>query len=326
MGDLDRRLAGLRARTGGPFTATQAVAAGFSPAELRRMIRTGTWSRLRRGVYVETELLSAAQKDPARRHALDVAGALLVVGRPAVAGGTSAARILGLDLLAAPPPELVLVTSDRAATGQRRDGYLLRVAALPEHHTDLRFGVRITTAARTVIDLARAGSLTAGVVVADSALHAGLTTQRQVTAVLADCARWRGIEHAQQVAALADRNAESVLESVSRVAMYEQGIPPPRTQVRVVDGGDLVARVDFYWPDLGVVGEADGLAKYEPDGRRTTREIVRAEKRREERLADLGFEVVRWGWELARNPPALALRLRAAFTRASDRRRGRQAS
>lgn len=84
--------------------------------------------------------------------------------------------------------------------------------------------------------------------------------------------------------------------------------------------------MDFLWEDAPVIGEADGLAKYRPTDWRTTRDIVRAEKRREERLADLGYEVVRWGWEDANDPPRLAHRLRAAFARGLERRRGRLAN
>lgn len=79
---------------------------------------------------------------------------------------------------------------------------------------------------------------------------------------------------------------------------------------------------DFLWDEVRVIGEADGLAKYQPDGVRTTREIVRAEKRREERLTDAGYEIVRWGWQDANDPPRLARRLRAAFARGAQRQRG----
>lgn len=84
--------------------------------------------------------------------------------------------------------------------------------------------------------------------------------------------------------------------------------------------------MDFLWDDAAVIGEADGIAKYHPTGWQTTRDIVRAEKRREERLADLGYEIVRWGWEDANDPPRLAHRLRAAFARGIERRQGRRAS
>ena len=39
-----------------------------------------------------------------------------------------------------------------------------------------------------------------------------------------------------------------------------------------------------------MVGEADGRLKYD------TREVLYAEKRREDRLRALGLAVIRWGW------------------------------
>lgn len=163
------------------------------------------------------------------------------------------------------------------------------------------------------------------VVSADSALRNGIVSAAALAAVLDDCHGWPRIGMARRAIELADPKSESVLESVSRVGMHEQGLPKPSTQVVICDTDGPFARADFLWEEVNVIGEADGLGKYEPDGWQSTRDIVRAEKRREERLADAGFEIVRWGWEDARNPPRLAHRLRAAFARGLQRMRGRLA-
>lgn len=221
--------------------------------------------------------------------------------------------------------ELVVVTDDATVPVRRRSGYQLRTAALPEHHRHVRHGVPVTSAARTAIDLARAMTFAEGVVVVDSVLRKDNVSPRQLHEVLGDCYWWPGIAVAQRAVQFADPKSESVLESMSRVAMLEEGVPTPRTQVAIGDDWEPCARVDFLWDEVKVIGEADGLAKYEPDGRRTTRDIVRAEKRREERLTDAGYEIVRWGWEEANDPPRLARRLRAAFSRSVERRYRREA-
>lgn len=309
----------------GPFTSAHAHAAGFWKVDIRRMLRGGSWVALRRGVYVDAGAFAEVVDDPRRRHALELAGLLLVVGCDAVACGTSAARLLDLETLAPPSAELVVVTGDPAVKGARRDGYLLRSAALPAHHRRIESGVPVTSPARTAVDLARRSPLVDGVVVIDSVLRQGLATPGELHEVLRRSYSWRGIARAQRAVELADRKAGSVLESVSRVAMYEQGLPSPRTQVLLGDSDGPFAEVDFLWDEFGVIGEADGLAKYAPRGGRTTREIIRAEKRREGRLLDLGYEVVRWGWEDACDSARLATRLRAAFARGNERRRGRRA-
>jgi hypothetical protein len=320
---MDSRLAQVRQQTGGPFTRAQAIAAGFTAAEIRRSLRRGEWVALRRGVYVEQRLLAQVAGDGERRHAIAVAALLLVLGHPAVAAGHSAARILGLEFLNRPPDELFVPGSHPGVSGERRDGYVLRAVALPEHHLRVRHGVPITAAARTVVDLAGELPFKDAVVLADSALRLGRVSLRQLREVLCDCSGWPGTRAAQEVVAFADRKSGSVLESVSRVGFREQGLPAPQTQVAIGDEWEQYGAVDFLWDEFNVIGEADGLAKYEPDGRRSTRDKIKAEKRREERLFDAGYEVVRWGWEDATDPPRLARRLRASFVRGLERKRGR---
>jgi hypothetical protein len=188
----------------------------------------------------------------------------------------------------------------------------------------MRHGVPITSAARTVVDLAGELPFKDAVVVADSALRLGRASMRQLRLVLCDCYAWSGIRAAQNVVAFADKKSGSVLESVSRVVFREQGIPAPQTQVAIGDEWEQYGLADFLWPEFNVIGEADGLSKYEPDGRRSTRQIVRAEKRREERLVDAGYEMVRWGWDDAEDPPRLARRIWAALGRGAERMRGRR--
>jgi hypothetical protein len=82
------------------------------------------------------------------------------------------------------------------------------------------------------------------------------------------------------------------------------------TQVTVLDPqGALVARVDFLL-DGCVVAEADGVGKYADAA------DLWAEKRREDRLRELGFGVVRWGWDdMWTAPYDVARRLRAERAR-----------
>jgi hypothetical protein len=51
----------------------------------------------------------------------------------------------------------------------------------------------------------------------------------------------------------------------------------------------LIGFADFAWP--GVVGECDGRLKY------ADRDVLWAEKRREDRIRALGLRVIRWGWD-----------------------------
>jgi hypothetical protein len=76
---------------------------------------------------------------------------------------------------------------------------------------------------------------------------------------------------ARRVVAFADARAESPLESISRLRMREHGVPAPEPQVEIWIDGRFAGRVDFYWDEYGVIGEADGWGKYRNDWATFTR-------------------------------------------------------
>lgn len=303
------------------FTAAHAWEVGLSAVDIRRSVRRREWVRLRKNAYLDAAVLGRSQSDGRLVHALEVSALLATLACDAVIGHASAAQVWGIATLRPPPRELTILTDDRDRPARRQAGYAMRVAALPPEHHSTRHGIPITTAARTVVDVARTSPFADGVVAVDSALQQGLTDVIDLGKVLDACRGWPGIRRARQVVSFGDPGAESVLESISRVAMHAQGVPMPRTQVAIGSH-----RVDFLWDDVKVIGEADGLAKYAQADGVSIRDALRAEKRREEWLADAGYEIIRWGWEDARNPPRLARRLCAALARGAERQRGRPAA
>ena len=146
----------------------------------------------------------------------------------------------------------------------------MHVAALPAEHVISYRGVPLTSVPRTVIDLARMLPFGEGVAVADSALHARLTSKAELTAVIAGCPRWRGLQRARQVTGFSDARSESVLESLSRAVFYQAGLPPPDLQVWIGDDGEVIGRVDFLWRRYNTIGEADGALKYQTPARART--------------------------------------------------------
>jgi hypothetical protein len=99
--------------------------------------------------------------------------------------------------------------------------------------------------------------------------------------------------------------------------MRRLGLPRPVLQAEIGDEhGRFVTRTDFYWPEFGVVGEADGAAKY------STAAVIRSERQSEAIMRDLGLIVVRWGWHDALRFEVTAHRLRASFDRGTPARDG----
>jgi hypothetical protein len=295
----------LAVSQGGVFTVGQAKASGWTHHAVLGEVESRAWKRLHPGVLVDRAWLESL--DPVAQHLVLLRGRLMHRGQGWHAARRTAALVHGLPIIGRPPavPQLVRDKSTRSLRGNVRHE---RIATLPEHE---RGGVvvPVTSLARTVADIARDECFRNAVVVADGARRAGATTE-ELLHVATRCARWPGGPAIRPVALFADDRAETPLESISRVALHQLGLPAPELQVEIWDVDQFVARVDFLWRRQNVVGEADGRGKY------GTVEDLYREKRREERLRDLGFEVVRWDWDSAYRPgPELGKAVRRSLAR-----------
>jgi hypothetical protein len=186
----------------------------------------------------------------------------------------------------------------------------------------------VTSVERTVADCLRSLPGTSSVPIADAAVHRGLTSLDRIRDYLEVQRRWVGMPRARLALALADGRRESWLESFSFVRLGQLGVELPEPQVEVYDDWDLlVGRVDGMWREDATVAEIDGRSKYliSGSGERAVADVLLAEKAREDRLRDLGLEVVRWGLDdLRRHPHQLVARIHAARARGSRTRfRGR---
>jgi Protein of unknown function (DUF559) len=297
----------LRKRTIG--TVGQWRADGLTAARLRYLIRQGYLVQVRRGVYVTRPAFTAVNSDPCRAHALQVAAVRTAVGRNVVGSHHSAALIHGLDLLKRPPAGTVEVTCrpPRRSRSRHIAGISFHNAALPDDHLIRAHGTSVTTAARTVIDLARALPFIEAVVVADSALRMRKTTKEELEDVCDACGRWRGITRARRAVAFSNGLAESVLESCARVIFDAYGLQAPEIQV-TLRGPGFVFRVDFCWEEHKTIAEADGLAKYSGG------EDMLAQFRRDRLLRDAGYKVVHFTWrELFESSETVIDRIRKAL-------------
>jgi hypothetical protein len=297
------------------FTRAMAVTAGWDPAAVDREVRSGRWTSLRRSVYARSQDVV----DGPARALLDVVAAQLASEHEVVGTHETAAAVHGLPMLAAydGPPRLSRVRPP----GQGRPGRggpARLVSQIPPHHRALVSGAAVTTVARTAVDLARSGGAMASVVVLDGALRS--TPRAALEQVLDDCRGWPGIDSARDAVLFADGRAESALESVGRWRMHEAELPPPDLQVLLCDEDGPIGRTDFCWLAHRTVGEADGFGKYRTADGSADFAALRAEKLREDRLREAGFEVFRFTWDEAVHRPAvIAVRARRAFARAGAR-------
>jgi predicted transcriptional regulator of viral defense system len=289
--------------------------AGLSARRLRGFVNSGELVRIRYGVYATRQILAEAETDSGLRHALEVAAVATTRNRGVVASHESAARLWRLSLLNKVADGTVTLTVPPGPRiGEyKRAGVVSHVAELPGEHVTERYGVPVTTAARTVSDIARSATFMAGVVVADSALHERHSSKADLRRVLARCEGWPGVAGARRTVDFASPLAESALESCARVAFHVHGLPAPMLQAHILgaDGG-VIGRVDFYWARYRTIAEADGLLKYQG------RQDAIAELRRDRLLREAGHEVVHFTWkELFSEPGRVAERVRAGFKRAA---------
>jgi very-short-patch-repair endonuclease len=69
------------------------------------------------------------------------------------------------------------------------------------------------------------------------------------------------------------------------------------------------------WREQRTVGEADGILKYDVEGK-----VIRDEKLRHARIEDAGYEIARWIWDEIWNTPNLVVaRVLRTFDKAARR-------
>lgn len=223
--------------------------------------------------------------------------------------GLSAARVGGLWVVASnqQPVELAIPSGRQPSRAQWPEGTIYRQVTIPDaamttfdrtfagdkegldpavRTLRTRDSVRLTTPARTAIDIARMHTLRDGTVAFDS-LFAGKddagkrSTAREAEWALQQMAGKKGVGQARAAYEASSQLSESPYESVFRIVIESYGIHVD-LQMQI---GDY--RVDMLWGNLVI--EIDGAIKLED---RPT-EVVRRQLARENWLREQGYEVIR---------------------------------
>ena len=230
--------------------------------------------------------------------------------------------------------EVLIHADDAGRHGRLATGVILRPWEPWPDDVTTAMDVPVVAVLHAAVDTVRMGlrprhrlraealPLPEALVVLDAAtVRAGATdalqAMRLIEAIRPQFWHCTGIASVDLAARHINPRSESPLESWSRGYMIEYGVPMPLIQqvVTGADGADY--RVDFCWPDLKIIGEADGLTKY-GDTPAEVREAKRRESARQRALEAAGWIVIRWTWdELARDPYAVMRRIMAALLRAA---------
>lgn len=193
--------------------------------------------------------------------------------------------------------------SVRGRHARRRGIQVHRRAAF---ETTRHLGVPVTTAVCTIVQLATTLADDPLERSVNEAVNLGLTDPVRLRAAVAGMPHRRG---AGRILRLLDRDTYAVTDSrleqrLLRIAL-KAGLPKPATQVRR-EGG----RVDFFWPELGLIVEADSLRFHRTPAQQ------RADRLRDQRHAAAGFQTLRFThWQIFHEPEHVAATLAAVARR-----------
>lgn len=323
-----RELDAVRARVhelaeahGSVFRRSDLTTWGMDPTLVLTMRRNGTWVRLHHGVYADRQTVDGAHTLQSRHLLLAAAAVSAMSGEVALFGPTAAlAADLPVDRDALGAVQLVRPLGSDSRALRRRITARDRLPAAVIHVIDMdREDLVVHRGMPSVSrDLAAwSTALTShpdwAVATMDAAAWQSPTSLDRMRDYGERWQRLAGAGTARRALEQVRTGSQSPLESISRVKLIRAGLPEPVLQAPLHDRRGLIGYADMLFEELGIVGEADGHAKYE------TRDDLLREKVREDRIRALGLGVVRWGWSDA----SASMRDVAARIRHASRMTGR---
>jgi len=304
------------------FELVKVAALTGADRSLRKRYARGELVRIRSGVYLSREQWNSLDADG--RYRARVAAAATATAEGTQFSHDSAAAMWRLPTLG-PWSRDMHVLGPRHSGGRSNAG--LRYHGVGREGVPSTFnGFEVTSLARTVIDISCTTSFARAVGMADNALRPpdeggfrhriGIApvTHLELTQLLTSLDPYYASARATRVLEFADGRSASLGESLSRVNIHFLGFPPPQLQVPFSDSDGFIGYVDFYWPELDLIGEFDGYVKYREArylNGRSAADAVIDEKVREDRLRRVCRAFARWDWAVARDRLRLAERLGA---------------
>lgn len=282
------------------MTTVQLEEAGLDSAAVWRRVRAQRLHPLHRGVYAVGH---RALGDEGRWMA-----AVLAAGPGAGLTGVEGARLRGLLRGPARPIAVMSRRSHDAVPGVR----LIRMRAVGPGDLTIWRGIPVASVSLILLHLAADG-------LADELRRALAQAQfmrvydpRAVRSLLE---RSRGRRGAAVLRALTEEDGFTETEIEDRFArlVRSAGLPRPRLQFEIALGADDVARVDFAWPEHGLIVETDGREGH------LTAAAFEEDRARDAALAALGWRVVRFTWRQVRARDRTVATLRRLLARGGPR-------
>jgi len=258
----------------GAIGNAQLLALGFERQAIKHRLARGRLHRTRwRGVY-------AVGRPELDRLGLWM-GALIAAGDGA---GISHSSAVALWEMGSPAEAVIEVSVPHPRSPRLPDIRAHRRNALSPGGLTVCKHIPVTTPIQTIIDIAPSSTPAALERAINEADKRDLVDPETLRAALTEHAGEPGVAVVRD---LLDRRTftltDSELERRFLPLAREAGLPPPRTQARV-NG----FRVDFLWPDLGLVVETDGLRYHRTPAQQA------ADRRRDQAHAAAGLTPLRF--------------------------------
>lgn len=266
------------------FLRADAIRYSLSDARLAALVRSGAVRRVLQGVYVDS-------RRPDDLNLRVEALALVCPPGGAVARRT-AAWLRGVDARGpdewATPPVVECIVP-RGATPMRRPGVRCYEAPLGDDVEEFA-GLRVTTTARTAVDLLRWLPPNLGLGALDALAHKEFVTPERVQDEVERWAKHRNVETARRLAAFCEPATESPPESWLRLRILDAGFPRPEAQIAVTLEDGTRYRIDLGDRERRLGWEYDGLEFH------SSREAQRHDEERRGRLrVEAGWNILAVG-------------------------------
>lgn len=268
-----RAIWALVERQHGVVSRAQLLARGLSSEAIKHRVATGRLHPVHRGVY-------AVGRPDLPREGRWLA-AVLACGAGALLSHRSAAALRNVIVREGPDIE-VSVPAVRVA---RRPGVkTYRRSLLEPEHADVCCRIPVTSPFLTMVDLATVVSLPELEKAVNEADKLGVVSFEALASWVERAPQRPGMARLRRLIGRATfRLTDSELERRFLPLVRRAGLPLPRTRKRV-EG----YRTDFFWPELGLVVETDGL-RYHRTPAQQTRDRLRDQKHMAAGLVPLRF-------------------------------------
>jgi hypothetical protein len=254
-----------------PFLGSEALTAGvLTPYELR-----SRYVAVHKDVYMP--------RDAALTAMLRAKACWLRSRRRGILAGYSASALHGAKWIDPTLPAAIIDTNRHTVAGVQTWEERIDIDEI-----EILGDMRVTTPARTALDLARRLPLGVAVAAVDALTQATDLKMADIELLVDRYSGRRGVRAARAALALVDGGAQSPKETWLRLLLMRAGFPRPQTQIVVRnEWGWREAYLDMGWEDIKVAVEYDG-DQHRSDRRQYVKDI-----RRLEMLDRYGWLVVR---------------------------------